>query len=201
VTSRVPFPHETAPTWPPISRTAMRLLWLGALVGAPGLWGCTEAEPRPLEPPTVLGTIRGIVPFAIAFVLLALLVTRRRTSGQRLHQLYPAVPAAPGSRLMYERVVFGNGPSMTWVRLTADHAYLHVSVAGLFNSTPAFSVPLADVSAAPNRFPLMILAPDVIKLSFARDPGLPILVWPHVFDRLTEASGGRLRLTVSDQQQ
>jgi hypothetical protein len=132
---------------------------------------------------------------AFALLLRALLMGPGPRSAQRLRELYPAAPAAPGARWTYRRVVFGNGPRMTWVRLTADHAYLHVSVVGGLRARRGFSVPLADVSATPARFPLMVLAPDVVRLSFARDPSLPVILWPHVFRRLVEASGGRLRLT------
>jgi hypothetical protein len=46
----------------------------------------------------------------------------------------------------------------------------------------------------PDRFPLMILAPDVIRLTFERDPGRPMLVGRLLFDRLLAASGGRLKV-------
>ena len=80
---------------------------------------------------------------AFALLLRLLLMGRGPRSARRLRELYPSAPAAPGARWTYKRVVFGNGPRMTWVRLTADHAYVHVSVAGPLSTFRGFSVPLS----------------------------------------------------------
>jgi hypothetical protein len=55
-------------------------------------------------------------------------------------------------------------------------------------------VPLSAITADPDRFPLMILRPDVVRLTFARDLDWPMLVWYPLFDRLSAASQGGLKL-------
>ena len=143
---------------------------------------------------TLLSTLREWGPYALPFILLLVLMRLRRKSAGRLEQLYPAVPPAPGTRMRRVRVVFGRGPSLTWVKLGVDHAWLHVSLFGTLRRQAAFSVPLEDVTAAADRFAPMILFPDVIRLSFVRDPDWPMLVWPHVFAAMAAASRGRLRV-------
>ena len=142
----------------------------------------------------LLSTLREWGPYALPFILLLVLVRLRRKSAGRLAQLSPAVAPAPGTRMRRVRVDFGRGPSLTWVKLGVDHAWLHVSLFGTLRRQAAFSVPLEDVTAAADRFAPMILFPDVIRLSFVRDPDWPMLVWPHVFAAMAGASRGRLRV-------
>lgn len=118
----------------------------------------------------------------------------RQVGGGSLREVYPPVEPAPGTRRTMERVVFGKGPRMTWVKVGVDHAHLHVAIVGSLRTRGGFSVPLGDVTAEPDRFPLMILAPGVVRLTFARDPGRPMLVRPPVFAGLAAASQGRLKL-------
>lgn len=145
----------------------------------------------------LLRRLGGLAPLALPVMLLVLLMSMRRKGGGRLEELYPAVEPAAGTKRTRERVVFGTGPSMTRVKVGVDHTYLHVTVVGSLRSGAAFSVPLADVAAEPARFPAMILAPDVIRLTFARDRSLPMLVWPRVFEKLSTASQERLRLAAA----
>jgi hypothetical protein len=81
---------------------------------------------------------------------------------------------------------------MTWVKLGVDHAWLHVAVVGSLRRQAEFSVPLEEVTAEPGRFPLMILDPEVVRLAFARDRTLSMMVWPSEYRPLAAASSGRL---------
>jgi hypothetical protein len=83
---------------------------------------------------------------------------------------------------------------MTRVKIGADSGYLHVKLVYPSRPRGGFSVPLGEITAEPDRFPLMILAPDVVRLSFASDPGRPMLVWYPLFERLSAATQGRLKL-------
>ena len=83
---------------------------------------------------------------------------------------------------------------MTRVKIGADHRYLHVNVVYSLRFRGDFSVPLSEITAEPDRFPLMILAPDVVRLDLAGDRSRPILVWYPLFERLSAATGGRLEL-------
>jgi hypothetical protein len=150
------------------------LQWLSALIA----WG-----------PFVL------IPLAIVgFTVYQMVGMLRQPSAGPLHDRYPPARSAPGTKLTMERVVFGRGPRMTWVKIGADHAYLHVKLVYSLRLRGGFSVPLSAVTAEPDRFPLMILKPDVVRLTFARDPDRPMLVWYPLFDRLSAASQGRLKL-------
>lgn len=117
----------------------------------------------------------------------------RQVGGGSLQGVYPPVEPAPGTRRTMERIVFGKGPRMTWVKVGVDHAHLHVAIVGSLRTRGRFSVPLGEVTAEPDRFPLLIPTPGV-RLTFARDPGRPMLVRPPVFARLSAASQGRLAL-------
>jgi hypothetical protein len=83
---------------------------------------------------------------------------------------------------------------MTWVRIGADAAHLHVTVAHSLRLHGGFSVPWSAITAEPDRFPIMILMPDVVRLTFAHDPDRPMLVWYPLFQQLSAASQGRLML-------
>jgi hypothetical protein len=83
---------------------------------------------------------------------------------------------------------------MTWVKIGADHQYLHVKLAYSLRSRSDFSVPLSEITAEPDRFPLMVLAPDVVRLDFAGDRSRPMLVWYPLFKRLSAATEGNLKL-------
>lgn len=139
-------------------------------------------------------------PFVVALVavvgfwLYMLVGSLRQPGGGPLCDVYPAVPPAAGTKRTLERVVFGAGPRMTWVKVGADPAYLHVGFVYALGDRAKFSVPLEEITAVPDRFPLMVLSPDVIRLTFARDPGRPMLVWRLLFDRLSAASQGRLKV-------
>jgi hypothetical protein len=117
------------------------------------------------------------------------------TGGRRHAEHYPAVPAThTGRRIFAWRVVIGQGfyKNMTWLK--ADDRYLHVSGLGPFRLwIPTFSVPLSDISATPDEYRWAFLDPHVIRLTFARDPSVRFLVWPDEFEKLIEASNGRLR--------
>jgi hypothetical protein len=134
-----------------------------------------------------------LVVAAFGFMLYMLAASLRQPGGSPLCDRYPPVEPAEGTKRTLERVVFGTGPRMTWVKVGADHAHLHVAFAYTLGNA-RFSVPLEEITAVPDRFPLMILAPDVIRLTFERDPGRPMLVGRLLFDRLSAASGGRLKV-------
>ena len=131
---------------------------------------------------------------AAGFVLYAVVGNLRQPGAGPLHDAYRWVEPAPGTRLTLERVVFGRGPRMTFVKIGADHRYLHVKLVYSPRFRGGFSVPLNEITADADRFPLMVLAPDVVRLSFARDPARPMLVWFPLFDRLNAAAQGRLEL-------
>ena len=135
----------------------------------------------------LLRMVGRLAPAGLAFMALVLIVSMRGKREDGLAALYPRVDPAAGTSRTRTRVVFGKGPAMTWVKLGVDHRHLHVSVLGALGAGAAFSVPLEEVTAEPDRFPMMILAPDVIRLTFARDRTRPMLVWPHVFARLSAA--------------
>ena len=139
-----------------------------------------------------------LAPWVIAVVVLlaaARLLRRRTGTPSRLAERYPAVEPAHGTRLRRERVVFGTGYfAMGRARIGADAERLHVRVTSPAREVGTFSVPLDEIVATPDRYPWMALTPDAVRLAFAREPGLPLMVFPHAFERLAEASGGRLRL-------
>jgi hypothetical protein len=136
-----------------------------------------------------------LIPIWIAVLLLRF---RRGGTPGRLAALYPAVAPAPGTRLRLERVVFGRGyGSMAWVRIGADRERLHVRIVTSMQGGGRFSVPHEEVTTSPDRYGWMILAPDVVRLRFARAPELVLLVWRRQLERLAEASGGRLSLAAA----
>jgi hypothetical protein len=136
-----------------------------------------------------------LIAIAVVAIMLYMLVgSLRQARGTILEDAYPPVESAARTRRTRARAVFGQGPRMTWVKVGADDTYLHVRVFGSMISRGSFSVPLSEVTAEAARFSVMILAPDVIRLTFARSPSLPMLVWPHVFAKLSAASGGRLQV-------
>ena len=149
------------------------------------------------EIPASVRPFVAMLPVFIPFLLVVLyLRVRAGDSPARLAELYPAVDPARGTRRTRERAVFGRGYfSMCWVKIGADHAHLHVEILNSLRGTGSFSVPLAEVTAMPDRYGWMILAPDVVRLRLARAPEVVLLVWAKTFYRLTEASTERLRLS------
>ena len=136
----------------------------------------------------VYGPFLAFVTVVVGFMVWGFAARLRQPGAGPLHDIYSWVEPAPGTKLMMKRVVFGRGPQMTWVKIGADHKYLHVRILYSARFRGGFSVPLSDITAQPDRFPLMILAPDVVRLTFARDPSRPMLVPKLLFERL----GGRL---------
>jgi hypothetical protein len=119
----------------------------------------------------------------------------RKGGPSRLAELYPAVEPAPGTPVRMDRAIFGRGYfSIGWVRIGADCERLHVRVLNSLQGGGSFSAPLDDVSATPDRYGWMILAPNTVWLRFARAPEALMMIFPGDFARLAEASGGRLRL-------
>jgi hypothetical protein len=139
--------------------------------------------------PEPLGTL---APLAALFVLPQLILLYRTTRGSPLAERYPAVEPAAGAMRIRERVVFGRRFVMNWVRIEVDHAYLHVKMYYSPGAKGRFSVPLEDVTSQPDRYPWMIFDPDVVRLSFRRDPTHYMLVWSSAFRKIAAASGGRL---------
>ena len=131
---------------------------------------------------------------AVGFVLYGLVGRLRQPVAGPLHQVYTRVEPTPGTRLTLERVVFGRGPRMTWVKIGADQRYLHVKLVYSTRFRDGFSVPLNEITAEPDRFPLMVLAPDVVRLSLAGDRSRPMLVSYLLFERLSAATQGGLKL-------
>ena len=125
----------------------------------------------------------------LAFLLVGSSV--RWKTGRRLAELYPAVRPASGTKWLNGRVVFGSGPRMHWVKMAVDHAHLHIAVIGSLRRQAELSVPLQEVTAEPGSF-LMILDPEVVRLTFARDRTQSMMVWPSEYRQLAAASGGRL---------
>lgn len=137
-----------------------------------------------------------VLPFAIVMVVFTLVLRfARKRAPSQLAELYPRREPAPGTRLRIDRAIFGRGYfSMAWVKIGADHDHLHVSTIGSYQGLGSFSVPLEDVTATPDRYGWMILAPQVVRLSFGRAPEAVMMVWPRDWAKLAQASGGRLRL-------
>jgi hypothetical protein len=137
-----------------------------------------------------------LFPVMLAFMLLTVRLRFARKGGpSRLLELYPAVAPAPGTRIRMDRAMFGRGYfSMAWVRIGADHERLHIRVVSSFQRGRSFSVPLEEVTVTPDRYGWMVLAPDTVRLRFARAPAELMMIFPGDFAKLAEASGGRLRL-------
>ena len=87
---------------------------------------------------------------------------------------------------------------MHWAKMAVDHAHLHIVVIGSLRRQAEFSVPLQEVTAEPGRFPLMILDPEVVRLTFARDRTQSMMVWPSEYRQLAAASGGPLPVPSAD---
>src|SRR5688572_19930539 len=88
---------------------------------------------------------------AFGFMLYMLVASLRQPGGSTLCDRYPPVEPAEGTKRTLERVVFGAGPRMTWVKVGADQAHLHVAFAYTLGSA-RFSVPLEEITAVPDRF-------------------------------------------------
>jgi hypothetical protein len=146
--------------------------------------------------PEGLRPFAALLPFALAAIAITVGLRFLRKGGpSRLAELYPAVAPAPETRIRTDRAVFGRGYfSMAWVSIGADHERLHVRLLSSFQGRGAFSIPLDDVTATPDRYGWMILRPDTVRLRFARAPEELMMIFPGDFARLTEASAGRLRL-------
>ena len=146
--------------------------------------------------PEGLRPFAAVVPFAFATIALTVSLRFVRKGGpSRLAELYPAVAPAPDTHIRTDRAMFGRGYfSMAWVSIGVDQERLHVRLLSSFQGRGAFSIPLGDVTATPDRYGWMILTPDTVRLRFARAPGELMMIFPGDFARLTEASGGRLRL-------
>jgi hypothetical protein len=140
---------------------------------------------------TVIAIVLVLAVWTLAWIILRHLGSGRR----RLAQLYPAAPAPlTGQRTFAWRVVIGRRyyQNMTWLRI--DDSYLHVSGPRPFRRwLPTFSAPLSDITVTPDKYRWALFDPDVIRLTFGRDPSVRCLVWPSEFQKLTEASKGRLR--------
>jgi hypothetical protein len=96
--------------------------------------------------------------------------------------------------MFVSRVVVGRGFYKNMTRFRLDDTYLHISGVGPYRLwLPAFSVPWSEVSATPDDYPWGLWDSRVIRLIFARDPGARVLVWPHVYDDMLRARGGRLQ--------
>jgi hypothetical protein len=131
----------------------------------------------------------------LAMVSVSLFLRRRKGTPKRLAERYPAVEPAHGTRLRRELAMFGYGYfSMARVRLGADAERLHVRVTSSSQGIGSFSVPLGEITTALDRYPWMILAPDTIRLRFAREPEAIVMVPRKAFRQLAESSGGRLRV-------
>ncbi len=142
----------------------------------------------------VYGPFLAFVLVVFGFMLYNIAGMLRQPGAGPLHEIYRRVEPAPGTRLTLERVVFGRGPRMTWVKIGADPCYLHVKLFHTLRFRDGFSVPLSEITAEPDRFPLMILAPDVVRLDLAGDRSRPMLVWYPLFERLSAATKGSLKL-------
>jgi hypothetical protein len=146
--------------------------------------------------PEGLRPFAALLPFALVMIALTVVMRVVRKRGpNRLAELYPAVAPAPETRIRTDRAAFGRGYfSMAWVRIGADRECLHVRLLSSFQGRGAFSIPLDDVTATPDRYGWMVLTPDMVRLRFARAPEELMMIFPADFGRLAEASGGRLRL-------
>lgn len=166
--------------------------WLSTLAAA------ALAEPSK-DAHSLLTYWRAWLPLALLVLVMIAWRLNRGTLWHRLAELYPsASPRTSGRRLFASRVVVGTGFYKNTTRLSVDETHLHVS--GLGPSRlwlPTFSVPWSDISATYDDYPWGLWNSRVIRLTFARDPGIRFLVWPGEFERLTKASGGRLRLPES----
>jgi hypothetical protein len=139
------------------------------------------------------------VPFAsFALLPIALVVAMRfvRNGGPgRIATIYPAVSPTPGTRLRRERGLFGRGYfSMARMRVGADQEHLHVRVGTSWQGVGAFSVPLQDITAVPDRYGWMVLSPDTVRLRLTRAPEEVVMLFRRDFEKLAEASGGKLAL-------
>lgn len=131
----------------------------------------------------------------LAMVSVSLFLRTRKGTPNRLAERYPAVEPAQGTSLRRELAMFGYGYfGMARVKLGADAERLHLRVTSSHQGIGSFSVPLDEITAAPDRYPWMILAPDTIRLRFAREPEAIVMVPRRAFRRLAESSGGRLRV-------
>jgi hypothetical protein len=146
--------------------------------------------------PEGLRPLAALLPFVLAMMVLTLVLRFARNGApNRLAEVYHAVEPVQGTRLRLERAVFGRWYfSMAWVKIGADRERLHVRVMTSHQGAGSFSVPLDQVTATPDRYGWMILAPDTVRLCFLRAPEALMRVFPGDFLKLAEASGGRLRL-------
>ncbi len=137
-----------------------------------------------------------VAPIPLLAIGLAIGMRRVRSGGpMRLAKLYPPVVPQTGSKPWRDRAVFGRGFfAMAWMRIGVDERHLHVRVSSSWQGTGAFSVPLEDITASPDRYGWMVLAPDTVRLRFARAPQELMMVFRRDFEKLAQASQGRLQL-------
>jgi hypothetical protein len=140
-----------------------------------------------------------LLPWAtVALLPIALTIAMRfvrNGAPGRLARIYPAVSPTPGTRLRRERGVFGRGYfSMARVRIGVDREHLHVRAATSWQGVGAFSIPLRDIAAVPDRYGWMVLSPDTVRLRLTRAPEEVVMLFRRDFEKLAEASGGRLAL-------
>jgi hypothetical protein len=80
------------------------------------------------------------------------------------------------------------------MRIGVDREHLHVRVGTSWQGVGAFSVPLRDITAIPDRYGWMVLSPDTVRLRLARAPEEVVMLFRLDFEKLAEASGGMLQL-------
>jgi hypothetical protein len=111
---------------------------------------------------------------------------------RQLADSYPAAPRREGRSIWITGLFAGERRSKNLTRLTLDDGYLHFSPLVLFRlGRPPFSVPWSDLAAAPEVVAWGLGSFPAIRVTFARNSAVSLLLSPGAFKQVVSASQGR----------